>query len=551
MWSSPATERDEGMSAPTAGAVGIPAPTERSKHAEAVAGAARTRPAGARPLDRRSWLWLALGAALLSFGTIHTDLPLAAWLAPVLLLRFVRTQRASVGVPVVALASAAALALAWRDFFPFPFGPVVGFAYGLAFALAYAADRVIAPRLAGAARTLVFPLAVTSVDLAVAHLGIVATYASPGYVLAGDLTLLQLASVTGVWGLTFLGHWLAPVANAVWEQAPDWRALRVGVGLFAGALLAVVLFGSARLAFFPPAGPAVRVAALADTRERYRPVEPPFFLLTPGTDAQRASFRAGAAPLLDDLLARTRQQARAGARVVSWFEDGAILLKEDEPAALERARALAREEGIYLQLGLLLILPSDRFPFQQNRAVLIDPAGELVWTYDKSHLTPGPEAAFTAPGAGAVPSAQTPFGRLAGVICFDMDYPWLVRQAAQARADLLLAPSLDWPEATRSHARIATARAVENGVSLLRPTGDGLSLAVDHQGRVLAAVDSFATEKPAFVTALPSRRVSTVYAAIGDAFAYACVAGLAALTALALLQRPSRGASRAAAPQAA
>src|SRR6266545_4650172 len=105
-----------------------------------------------------------------------------------------------------------------------------------------------------------------------------------------------------------------------------------------------------------------------------------------------------------------------------------------------------------------------------------------------------------------------------------------MRQAGQTEADVLLAPSLDWPEAMRSHARMATVRAVENGVSLLRPTGDGLSLAVDHQGRVLAAVDSFATEKPAFVTALPSRRVPTVYAAMGDAFAYLCVAGLAALS---------------------
>ena len=68
---------------------------------------------------------------------------------------------------------------------------------------------------------------------------------------------------------------------------------------------------------------------------------------------------------------------------------------------------------------------------------------------------------------------------------------------------------------------------------------------------MLAAVDSFATEQPAFVTALPSRRVFTVYAAVGDAFAYLCVAGLAALTATALLRRPIPGAARAAAPQAA
>ena len=153
---------------------------------------------------------------------------------------------------------------------------------------------------------------------------------------------------------------------------------------------------------------------------------------------------------------------------------------------------------------MLVILPSDHYPFQQNRAVLIDPAGQVVWTYDKTHPTPGPESAFTAPGTGIVPITDTPFGRIASVICLDMDFPRLVRQVGQAHADLLIAPSLDWDTAKISHAQLASVRAVENGVSLLRPSGDGLSQAVDHQGRVLAAADSFATDKAVFLTSVPA-----------------------------------------------
>lgn len=219
-------------------------------------------------------------------------------------------------------------------------------------------------------------------------------------------------SIAGIWGLTFLIHRLAPVANGVWEEAPNWRAARVSVGLFAGTLVAVVLFGSARLAFFAPVGPTVRVAAIADTRDRYRPVEPAFFLLMPGTAAERATFHANALPLLEELFARTEQQARGGAQIVSWFEDAAIILEEDEPAAIERARTLTRAEGIYLELGLLVILPDYQFPFQQDRAVLLDPNGDVVWTYDKAHPTPSPEAVFTVPGSGIVTTVQSPFGRL-------------------------------------------------------------------------------------------------------------------------------------------
>jgi apolipoprotein N-acyltransferase len=171
--------------------------------------------------------------------------------------------------------------------------------------------------------------------------------------------------------------------------------------------------------------------------------------------------------------------------------------------------------------------------------VLIDPTGQVVWTYDKTHPTPGPESAFTAPGNGVVPIADTPFGRVASVICFDMDFPRLVRQAGQARADLLIAPSLDWDTAKISHAQLATVRAVENGVSLLRPSGDGLSQAVDRQGRILAAADSFATDKAVFLTSVPAHGVATIYPVIGDSFAYACMLGLLSLAGMAVFRRRS------------
>lgn len=118
-----------------------------------------------------------------------------------------------------------------------------------------------------------------------------------------------------------------------------------------------------------------------------------------------------------------------------------------------------------------------------------------------------------------------------------MDFPWLVRQAGEAKADLLIAPSLDWDSAKRSHAQIATVRAVENRLSILRPTGDGLSLAVDQLGRVLAASDSFTSDKPVFMTAIPANGVSTVYVTIGDSFAYVCAASLILLTGLAFAPR--------------
>jgi apolipoprotein N-acyltransferase len=123
------------------------------------------------PVDRSSWLWLAVGLALLPFSTVHVKLPLAAWLAPIFVMRFARTQSIRLGLPIVILVSGAAVALAWRDFFPgTPFGPVLGFGYWLAFSMAYVVDRLLCQRLSGIARTLVFPLTVTTIDWSASYL---------------------------------------------------------------------------------------------------------------------------------------------------------------------------------------------------------------------------------------------------------------------------------------------------------------------------------------------------------------------------------------------
>jgi apolipoprotein N-acyltransferase len=79
---------------------------------------------------------------------------------------------------------------------------------------------------------------------------------------------------------------------------------------------------------------------------------------------------------------------------------------------------------------------------------------------------------------------------------------------------------------------MATFRAVEQGVNLVRHTSHGLSLAVDYQGRVLGAMDHYAASDRDFVVQVPTRGVRTIYARVGDLFAWMCTAGLAFLAIL-------------------
>jgi hypothetical protein len=131
-----------------------------------------------------------------------------------------------------------------------------------------------------------------------------------------------------------------------------------------------------------------------------------------------------------------------------------------------------------------------------------------------------------------------PEGRLAAAICYDGDFPGFMRQTAPA--DLLILHADDWRDITPLHARMSVFRAIELGVSLVRPTMNGLSLAADYRGEILAALNHFNSADRVMNASVPVRGVSTLYALVGDAFAWLAALCLLILTALALLrlQRP-------------
>ena len=520
-------------------------------------------PGGPRPAARGShsgrrhsfaWLWLAIGASLLPFAMLQTVWPFAAWLSPVFLMRFSRSQRPIRGLLVLWLVLCIAFVIGWRDdFIPLPIGtsaPLAAvlrgglavFSAGLG-VLPYALDRLLAPRLAGIPRTLVFPLTGVTLEYVTSQtlhpVGGLAAYTQ-----YGNLPLMQLASLTGIWGVSFLVNWLAPVVNEVWENGTSPRVLRHSLLPFGLVLTAAVVYGSARLTFTPTA-PVVRIAGLTAARSLYLRdpsgdaiLWPDIEAIARASDAERAQWRTNWLQVADDLLARSRQEARAGAKVITWAEESAFLLSEDVPSVLDQARAVAREEGVYLQLGLQPILRTEQFPFAENRAVLIDPAGNIVWDYHKAYPIPFAESLEYDGGPAIVPFADTPYGRLAGVICYDTDYIPYIHQAAWAQVGLLLAPANDWPAIKYDHTHEAVYRAVENGFSMMRPDAKGVSLAVDPFGRELASADYYTTDRLDLVAMMPVQAVPTLYSRIGDVFAWLAIAALVGLVARAIVGRP-------------
>jgi len=65
----------------------------------------------------------------------------------------------------------------------------------------------------------------------------------------------------------------------------------------------------------------------------------------------------------------------------------------------------------------------------ENKIIWIDPAGEIIAEYLKSRPVPG-EGCVS--GSGKIPVLETPYGRIATTICFDMDFANLINQAGKS-----------------------------------------------------------------------------------------------------------------------
>jgi len=211
---------------------------------------------------------LLAGGVLLVFSNLNQAIPLAAWLFPVFIMRYMRRQRSVPGMIAAALVVVGAtFMLYWRvmaTLNPLLMTVLIGSSGILAFAVFFA-DRLIARRLTGLLSTMVFPCLWTAVEYLKSFIPGAATFGSLAYSQYGDLPLMQLVSLTGIWGLTFLISWFAPVVNFIWEKKVEWLKIRSVAGAFAAVFAAVMVFGGARLALFPPAGEYVRTAGITAT----------------------------------------------------------------------------------------------------------------------------------------------------------------------------------------------------------------------------------------------------------------------------------------------
>src|SRR3712207_2977487 len=181
------------------------------------------------------------------------DIPLAAWIAPVFLLRFSRISRFWIAIPALWLAT-----VAHAMFWALQLGGgmtsgkfAIAIAFGLAFVLPYAVDGLLAPRLGVAGKLMVFPDAWACTEFlmgALSPLGMI--YGLRANTQTEYLSLLLLIAFLGPYSIGFLIGWFATTMNWLSEN-PRAQETRSVAAVYGVVLALLLVGGGLRLAFTP------------------------------------------------------------------------------------------------------------------------------------------------------------------------------------------------------------------------------------------------------------------------------------------------------------
>ena len=325
------------------------------------------------------------------------------------------------------------------------------------------------------------------------------TFGSIAYTQMDALPMIQIAAVTGLWGIVFL-LLLLPAALAMQIAPAASRRARVAV-----AAITVLLLGGAAAdggwRLQAPATAAMRIGLVS----LEKPIRPALHTV----DGQALQARYVAA--IDRLAVQ-------GARTVVIPETSFATADATVPAFA----AAAQRHDLTLAAGI--DFKGDPRA-ERNMVMVFQPGAAAPSTYSKHHLIPGFEDHYT-PGDSYRMLDGTP--RVGLAICKDMDFHDIGQAYAARDAQLLLVPAWDFSADGWLHSRMAIMRGVEDGFAVARAARSGRLTLSDDRGRVLAEASSEKRDAE-LVSDLPLRATHTLYGRWGNWFAWLDLAALLAL----------------------
>lgn len=352
-----------------------------------------------------------------------------------------------------------------------------------------------------------------------------------GYAQTGNFSLTRIATLTGVYGLSFeilLVNSVFAAAFLVPKDAPKERRKWLLAAAFAAAA-------------FLQAGQLLTPAAMA-TDHRALLVQPNIPILE-GAKWTKEYFEATLRDLTKVSLHPPGEKSGEHFDFIVWPESPSPFYTND-PLFQGVVSELARQSGSWVVAGSIginnLTQTGGGSEGIFNSAALVSPQGTWVGRYDKVHLVPFGEylpfpKLFAFAGGLTKEVGEFQHGvshapldageeRMGTFICYESIFPDEVREGPLEGAQVLVNISNDgWygdSGAWKQHLQQTRMRAIENERWLLSATNTGMTASIDPYGRIVEASERKVRTALAAPYALSAG--TTFYTRHGDWFAFVC-----------------------------
>jgi len=308
-----------------------------------------------------------------------------------------------------------------------------------------------------------FPVLWTSFEFLLFKFSPDGTAASIAYSQLNMLPLIQIASVTGALGITFMITFIPSSIAVGWYFKNEKNKLRYLMATAVIIVASVFVFGFIRMNNNDEKN-KIKVGLVVLDEKLHN--------ITDHPDAEKEI------KLTTAYAAQIKMLAAQGSQVVVLPERAINITKITDSTIMSILSNTAKENHVAIVSGYTNFKNDP----ERNSAIVIDADGRLVTDYNKVHLVTGLESMFT-PGKeiGSFNVNETKAGV---AICKDLDFPDYIKNYGKDNEGCLFIPAWDFVVDDWLHARMAILRGVENGFSEVRAARQGRLTISDYYGKV-------------------------------------------------------------------
>ncbi|HEY1406319.1 MAG TPA: nitrilase-related carbon-nitrogen hydrolase [Spirochaetota bacterium] len=379
--------------------------------------------------------------------------------------------------------------------------PVIAIIYIFVISVIYSGiivlNKIISSKMKEPAAIFVFPVLFTAFEFLVSLILPNGTFGSIAYTQTNSVFNIQIASITGMYGITFFLCLFSSCVTfliLIKTRKPPLHAFILPLLI----LVFVPVFGIVRTGIAPKDNTVsfkvacVKVDSLSDNANLNSPKNRDL--------------------VLQEYLNQISRHVNGKVDCIVLPEKMMELMPEERSVYYPRLSSVASEKNSLLVAGLKI-----KGTRNENIAAVFFPDGKSVSEYHKRYMVPGWEDTYAR--GNSLLHFRYKEMNVGVVICKDMDFPDWIRKYSSI--DIMLVPAWDFKTDNWLHSRMAILRGVENGFTVIRSAKEGNLTISDSYGKIITeVVYNKADKENVMISGFIPYKSHTMYSKFGNWFCW-------------------------------